>query len=376
MNNINDQWWYEVNGQRFDNKLIAIKNSNEKTQPVHFHCPKNYYTQDFSKKPTDTLDVLLKQQAQKIRDTYKTVRLYFSGGSDSYLVLKTFIDNKIPIDEIICLKSGLGESDFEITDYAIPLLHKHKESLRQTKITISEPSIKDYYDYYHTGVTDKKIEIGYFTYHSYLRLHQQHEIWNEKNINSETANIRGFDKPKVIKVDEDWYTYFVDVEIEPMGHMINFFSVDPNIQSKQAHMLLEKIHTINYEKDTDIWNNQKFWNESIGRNFTNDLPLKNIFLGAENNFVNHKNNKFYYYNTKEKFALEHVKSRSSDILDMYAHSLDELNQFTTNTWWNNSKPELGTIGIFSEFFCLTKKSVKTVDELYPDGFKSQWNSGF
>ena len=61
---------------------------------------------------------------------------------------------------------------------------------------------------------------------------------------------------------------------------------------------------------------------------------------------------------------------------MYAHSLDELNQYTTNTWWNNNKPELGTIGIFSEFFCLTKKSVKTVDELYPDGFKSQWNSGF
>ena len=40
-------------------------------------------------------------------------------------------------------------------------------------------------------------------------------------------------------------------------------------------------------------------------------------------------------------------------------------------WFNQGDPAMGTVGVFSKFFGLTEKSVKTVDELYPNGFKIQ-----
>ena len=39
--------------------------------------------------------------------------------------------------------------------------------------------------------------------------------------------------------------------------------------------------------------------------------------------------------------------------------------------FNQGDPCMGTIGIFSKFYCLTEKSTKTVDELFPNGFKLQ-----
>ena len=38
-------------------------------------------------------------------------------------------------------------------------------------------------------------------------------------------------------------------------------------------------------------------------------------------------------------------------------------------WWNYGAPEYGAVNILSKFYCLTDNHNKTVDDLYPDGFK-------
>ena len=38
-------------------------------------------------------------------------------------------------------------------------------------------------------------------------------------------------------------------------------------------------------------------------------------------------------------------------------------------WWNYGIPEYGAVNILSKFYCLTDNHNKTVDDLYPDGFK-------
>ena len=50
-------------------------------------------------------------------------------------------------------------------------------------------------------------------------------------------------------------------------------------------------------------------------------------------------------------------------------NLEQLKKLTNNQWWNNGCPELGMIGVFSKFYCLSDNHTKTVDELFPDGFK-------
>jgi len=51
--------------------------------------------------------------------------------------------------------------------------------------------------------------------------------------------------------------------------------------------------------------------------------------------------------------------------------LQQLKDYTNGTWWNKGHPELGTVGIFSKFYGITSNETKTVDDLFPDGFKIQ-----
>ena len=63
-----------------------------------------------------------------------------------------------------------------------------------------------------------------------------------------------------------------------------------------------------------------------------------------------------------------VKNRP-DLVKKWQSSLNEFALLADGKWFNAGRPEFGTIGIFSKFFCLDIKDTKTVDDLYPDGFK-------
>ena len=77
----------------------------------------------------------------------------------------------------------------------------------------------------------------------------------------------------------------------------------------------------------------------------------------------------YNVEIKEKYAFESVVLKNKDLLYLWQSNLQDLAKYTGNHWWNQGSPELGTIGILSKFYCLTKNQTKTVDELYPNGFK-------
>ena len=48
--------------------------------------------------------------------------------------------------------------------------------------------------------------------------------------------------------------------------------------------------------------------------------------------------------------------------------LDDFAELANGKWFNDGRPELGTVGVFSKFYCLDMNDVKTVDDLYPNGF--------
>lgn len=95
---------WEVQDSVFEKKYDAMVYATEINAPVNF----NFFNDKFDKFDkkllgTVSLQELYKQRAQQLRDKYDYLILYYSGGSDSYNILRTFLDNGIKVDEI-CVK--------------------------------------------------------------------------------------------------------------------------------------------------------------------------------------------------------------------------------------------------------------------------------
>lgn len=98
------QGYWETSGKYFINKhdaLVHGTNNNEKVYFKFFNETWDNFNRDLIGK--FSLKELYKQRAQQLRDSYDYIILYFSGGADSYNVLRSFIDNNIKLDEV-CVK--------------------------------------------------------------------------------------------------------------------------------------------------------------------------------------------------------------------------------------------------------------------------------
>lgn len=91
--------YYSVGKELFTNKLYAVSRGIEKKLPVKWH----YFDEVFKSTNKTNLGIiplteLYRQRAQQLRDEYDYLVLYYSGGSDSWTILNTFITNKIKLD--------------------------------------------------------------------------------------------------------------------------------------------------------------------------------------------------------------------------------------------------------------------------------------
>ena len=346
-------WYYKCGTQRTTSKLNAIK---LKQHPI-FKAPESYNDFDFSIESEEDFYSLLIKEAKTTREKYPKIRLWYSGGCDSNLILDVFTENNIYIDEIHLAKSGIKESDFEFDNFALPYLNKIRGKLTNTKVVIHEPTIKDYYKFYENEnwvESFAKIHPENFQYH--FRLHYINEVNNLYG--DDFINIRGKEKPNVVYVNGKFYTYFLDVDIEDQPLQINFYVDNPIISSKQSHMLMNAMKkSNNYDRD-----------ECTGRyRFSTNFPEKNLHMNDKNGYITFKNTKIHYPNNKEKLALNVMTKEHSKLIELWQNGLQSLYQY--KNWFNQSKPECVTIGVFSKFYCLDTKDTKTIDELYPDGFK-------
>lgn len=96
--------YYVSNNIKFVNKYEALlygKANKSLINYIYFDSVwEKFNRQDLGK---FQLNQLYKIRAQQLRDKYDYLILYFSGGADSYNVLRSFIDNGIKLDEV-CTK--------------------------------------------------------------------------------------------------------------------------------------------------------------------------------------------------------------------------------------------------------------------------------
>ena len=342
-------WHLECNGKRFTDKLDAIKENIDTNQPIHLVTPESYLKHDFTIKNKQSLEELCVTQAKKLRDQYETINLFYSGGCDSHYILKIFHAHNIKIDKIIMVKSGYRSADFEISDYAMP-------HVRRTGIAyeIREPSLAYYKNYYLKTPLAKKTQNEYW---HHFRLNNHFE--NMQNTKNNTVNIFGKEKPRLCYINDKWYTYLLDVSTTIQPGQMNFFMDDPVIYAKQCHVLIDKIEThkdeTEYNKITQYNKHQDFWNRALQRYEEGELfPSKDLSTTG-------------FHNNKDKLAIQSAEPR---LVTAWKRRNGKLIEQYGSDWFNQGDPALGTVGVFSKFFCLTNNEVKTVDDLYPDGFKT------
>lgn len=359
-------WSYTCNNKTFDFKFLAIDEHLKTKQPLHFHAPKEYNTFDFSVEPNETWATLLKNEAIKLRETYQFIKLWYSGGADSHLILTTFIENNIHIDEICCMKSGFENADYEINNYAEPFLKTVQKQIPKTKINIVTPTILDYENYYNKKFTKNNAD---YSYHCF-RLIYHDELIKDYNQKEGLINIFGADAPIILQKNNNWYTYWLDGNIEPNLNKYNFFANNPTIHSKQCHMLLKSCD-LNKDSNNNFYGDEKeqdFFRRSTGR-LKKSMPYKKTYYNEnKNNYLTLDNKKIYYSSDKEKFAIQTAIKKYPNLVNAWKNRLLELMDIQS-PWWNHGIPEYGLVNIFSKFYCLTDNHNKTVDDLYPDGFK-------
>ena len=148
--------YYQVGSGIYLDKLSAVLVAQEKNLPISWNFfDKEFSAIDWSIEPELSLDQLYRTRAQQIRDRYDYLVVYCSGGADSTNVVHSFLDNHIPIDEIISLAplSGLRDWSFnrdnlgventvsEVKYALMPFLNKIAQKYPKIRITVN-----DYFD--------------------------------------------------------------------------------------------------------------------------------------------------------------------------------------------------------------------------------------
>lgn len=218
----NPRGFYRVGNDSYDNKLLALA-ACKKDQEVTWHFHDEIYSQlDWTKRPLGTLKDLYKQRAQQLRDQYDYLVLHFSGGSDSWNILNTFISNGIRLDEIYTRwanaeRKYVSANANNKEEYNIGSEFEHAVLPVLKKIRISHPAINIVIDDYSESYTKKFQEEQFLqsdqfqmmgTFFRYTRRSKQ-EILAEKK-NKKIGIITGDDKIFCTAENGDFYAYFQD----------------------------------------------------------------------------------------------------------------------------------------------------------------------
>jgi len=220
--------YWKVNSKKFAEKFEALKYATDTGQTVEFIFFDTVWN-SFSKALLGkrSLNDLYKERAQQLRDEYDYLILYFSGGADSYNVLRSFIDNNIKLDEI-CTKwpmlavdkqfytpNATDTSAFNYLsewDYAVkPVLDSLKQTHPEIKIEIIDWT-KDYNPSVYSEELIKKVGpwndvempmmVSYSPSENFL-------LDKGKRV----ASIYGIDKPMIGYHENKWFMSFADAAV-------------------------------------------------------------------------------------------------------------------------------------------------------------------
>lgn len=251
--------YYIVGNKYYAHKMNALIEASQTHNNIQWEFGSDVFNQLNWREPVNLgLNDLYRMRAQQLRDKYDYIILAFSGGADSTNVLHSFLDNGIHLDEVLVhwprqLTQGTYQvsnntnaynilSEWELA--VVPKLEQIKNTHPQIKITIDD--LSDLTDEY----SEDAITITKNKFH-YLNIKRQRgmarrtsQVMQKK---SNVAIVYGFDKPRLINVNNVLCAYFVDEMTSVVSDLsdgyernVEFFywAVDlPELPVKQSQIL-------------------------------------------------------------------------------------------------------------------------------------------
>jgi hypothetical protein len=210
--------FYEVAGKKYYNKLEAFSAALPNGWWPHWNFNEEEFSQHtWDAEPTETLNELYRQRALDIRSRYDYVIVWFSGGSDSDNIVRSFLENGIHIDEIWHRSSferisradkGIDNTNQanESRHAAIPLAKEYQKLSPTTKIRFFD-AMDQGIDIWTEGERDP-YETNYFN--PLLPAKEQAYRFNEHSEHLKTCKVVGIDKPRVKFQDGKYWLIFQD----------------------------------------------------------------------------------------------------------------------------------------------------------------------
>lgn len=287
---------YLCNGKRYFNKLEAILEANTSQKHVEWDYHDAIFGKhDWSIEPTVELKELYKLRALQLRDAYDHLVLFYSGGVDSWNILKTFIDNNIRIDEIYMFGA------FEAEEKKISSLGYSRDPGYYTReIKQSLPLVKKL-------VADRNIKVNVFDWTKHILAAANdldwiwtagvrfdptcmvrskfHKIFREHNEllhkGKRVGFVYGVDKPRLLRDDNTIYFAFLDVIMTtgtlPSNDILGeywendeYFYWSPNLPElaiKQSHIVVKwlqsqnKIGLVKHMSNIASFHDEAYYNE-------------------------------------------------------------------------------------------------------------------
>jgi len=252
---------YQVGTTQFLNKLDAAYAATQQKLPITWDFHNDVFSKvNWQQRPAGTLKDLYRQRAQQLRDNYDYIIVYFSGGSDSWTVLHSFLSNNIHVDEVRTNWASANRkyydadptnfneinimSEFEFA--VVPVLDHIKKHYPRTKIVYN-----DYSESFQQADFKEEFIIRSNHWQNITSpFRPQGSSENSASLikkHRSVAAVYGFEKIKLRNINKKLYMYFSDTaggaELDD-GKTVEFFFSTPDfplISIMQAHYLRDEL---------------------------------------------------------------------------------------------------------------------------------------
>ena len=374
--------YYLVNNEIYYSKFQALTDAFKKNQTVKWFFNEHAFMQfPWHVEPEESLEELYRQRAQQLRDEYDYIRVECSGGSDSAVVVFSFLLNNIPLDEVVFRYPKKGDagvsgnaidirpentlSEWEFA--AKPLLEWIAVHSPSTKITVhdySENIIKE---------ADTKDESWIFRTRHYLQPshvnkydavgHYDHRLLAERD--QRICILYGADKPKICIKDGKFFIYFNDAQAsmsdQTIGDYTNmtneYFYWSPDacrLLAKQAHTIKNWFEQPEHHNLQHLlqWPNSNFASRTIYEQIVKALIYTDYDLST---FQTNKPTNNIWNEMDHWF---HVNFKNTPAYSVWQAGIDYLVNNIDQTYVGVVQGEIKNIMMFeSPYYCIGDSSI-------------------
>lgn len=335
--------YYTVNGITYTDKVKALYASTQCGSQVFWHWHDQFNHVAWTSESPYTLREVYRRRAQQLRDQYKWLVLSFSGGSDSFTVLHSFLHNNIHLDEIfvrwplkatqkIYTPTALNIdpsntlSEWELT--ILPQLNYVRDNFPNTKITVYDCSD----DILTTEFNDDQLVIqgdrfnpGYWG--KFGSMSETEKIMLDQG--QSVCMIFGVDKPQICVKENRVYCYFLDILVNSARALSDrydrvaepfFWSPNcPEVTHTQARVIYK--HLLNNPKLGELvdWglpfqmNRKIIWDQAIRPVVYPDYDVRWFQASKEANSIDCKQDS-YLWLPENKKQIESWKNAVDNVL--------------------------------------------------------------